>query len=141
MKRKEARRGAAFFSENGQATTRVSSHANGQDRRMVELLHFGNIISRTVMPHIRVPIDFSTQKNNMASIKDFICETPASVKAKFDGTNLPTDDLNNFIGEMFLFYKGNLIIENIPGNKQVFKATLHLNITDSQDAEEFIQGY
>ena len=42
---------------------------------------------------------------------------------------------------MFLFYKGNLIIENISGNKHIFKATLHLNITDSQDAEEFIQGY
>ena len=37
----------------------------------------------------------------------------ASVKTKFDGTNLPRDELNNFIGEMFLFYKGNLFIENI----------------------------
>ena len=27
------------------------------------------------------------------------------------------------------------------GNKQVFKATFHLDITNSQDAEEFIQGY
>ena len=78
----------------------------------------------------------------MAPIKDFIiCEVSASVKAKFDVTNLPTDVLNNFIGEMFLFAKGNLIIENISGNKHIFKATLHLVITDSQDAEEFIQGY
>ena len=59
----------------------------------------------------------------MISIKDFICETSDSVKAKFDGTNLPTDELNDFIGEMFLFYKGNLIIENISGSKHVFKAT------------------
>ena len=37
--------------------------------------------------------------------------------------------------------KGNLIVENISGNKHVFKATLYLDITDSQDAEGFIQGY
>ena len=75
----------------------------------------------------------------MAPIKDFIiCEVSASVKAKFDVTNLPTDVLNNFIDEMFLFAKGNLIIENISGNRHIFKATLHLVITDSQDAEEFI---
>ena len=93
------------------------------------------------MPRIRVPLVFPSQKNKMASIKDIICEASASVKAKFDGTNLLTDELNNFIGEMFLFYKGNLIIENISGNKQVFKATFHLDITNSQDAEEFIHGY
>ena len=40
----------------------------------------------------------------MASIKDIIFEVPASVKAKFDETNFPTEDLKNFIGEMFLFY-------------------------------------
>ena len=76
----------------------------------------------------------------MASIKDFICEASASVKAKFDVINLPIDKLSNFIGEMFLFYKGNLIIENISGNKHIFKVTLHLDITDPQDAEEFTQG-
>ena len=59
----------------------------------------------------------------MISVKDFICETSDSVKAKFDGTNLPTDELNDIIDEMFLFYKGNLIIENISGSKHVFKAT------------------
>ena len=32
-------------------------------------------------------------------------------------TNLPTDVLNNSIGEMFLFYKYNLSIVNISGNK------------------------
>ena len=74
----------------------------------------------------------------MASTKGFICEASASVKAKFDGTHLPTDKLNNFIGEMFLFYKDNLIIENIWGNKHVFKATLHLDRTDSNNVEEFI---
>ena len=63
------------------------------------------------------------------------------MKVKFGVTNLSTDELNNFIGEMFLFYKGNLIIENISGNKHVFKATFHLDITDPQDVEEFIQGY
>ena len=42
---------------------------------------------------------------------------------------------------MFLFHKCNLTIENMSGNKQVFKATFHLDITNSQDAEEFIQGY
>ena len=77
----------------------------------------------------------------MASIKDFICEASAFVKAKFDLTNLPTNKLNNFIGEMFLFYKGNLIVENISGNKHVIKATLHFDITDPQDNEDFIQGY
>ena len=55
-----------------------------------------------------------------------MCETSASVKAKFDGANLSRDELNNFIGEMFLFYKGNLIVENISVNQQVFKATMHL---------------
>ena len=49
----------------------------------------------------------------MVSVKDFNCEASTSMKANFDGTNLPRDELNNFIGEMFLFYKGNLIIENI----------------------------
>ena len=72
----------------------------------------------------------------MASIKDFICEASASVKAKFDGTNLPTDELNNFVGEIFLFDKGNLIIENTSG-KHVFIAILHLNITDSSTAVSF----
>ena len=70
----------------------------------------------------------------MASIKVFICEASASVKAKFDGTNLPTNELNNFIGEIFLFDKGNLIIENTSSNKHVFIAILHLDITDSSDA-------
>ena len=59
------------------------------------------------------------------------------MKAKFDGTNLSTDELNNFIAEMFLLYKDNLIIENISDNKYAFKTTLHLDITDSQDAEDF----
>ena len=77
----------------------------------------------------------------MASIKDFNCEISASVKANFDGTYLSTDELNNFIGEMFSFYKDTLIIENMQRNKHVFKVTLHLDITDSQDAEEFILGY
>ena len=93
------------------------------------------------MPHILVPLVFPSEKNKTASIKDIICEVPASVKVSFDGTNLPTDELNNFIGEMFLFYKGNLIIENILGNKHAFKAALHLDIADFHDAEEFIQGY
>ena len=66
-----------------------------------------------------------------------MCETSASVKAKFDGTNLSRDELNNFIGEMFLFYKGNLIVENISVNQQVFKATLHLVTTNSQDTVIF----
>ena len=39
---------------------------------------------------------------------------------------------------MSLFYKGNLAIENVSGNKQVFKATLHLDKKNSQDADEFI---
>ena len=60
----------------------------------------------------------------MDSIKDFICKASASVKARVDVTNFPRDELNNFIGEMFLFYKGNFIIENIWGNKNVFKAIL-----------------
>ena len=91
------------------------------------------------MPHIRVPLVFPSQKKKMASLKDFICEASAFAKAKFDVINLPTDQLNNFIGEMLLFYKGNLIIENISGSKHVFKATLRLDITDPQDAEEFVQ--
>ena len=49
----------------------------------------------------------------MASIKNFNCSASAPVKTKFDGTNLRRDELNNFIGEMFLFYKANLVIENI----------------------------
>ena len=32
---------------------------------------------------------------------DFICEAPASIKPNFDATNILTDELNNFIGEMF----------------------------------------
>ena len=83
------------------------------------------------MSHIRVQLVLLSQKNKMASIKDFICEASASEKAKFDGTNLPTDELNNFIGEIFLFDKGNLIIENTSGNKHVFIAILHLDITNS----------
>ena len=59
------------------------------------------------------------------------------MKAKFDGTNLSTGELNNFIAEMFLLYKGNLIIAIISDNKYAFKTTLHLNITDYQDAEDF----
>ena len=93
------------------------------------------------MPHSRVSLVFSSQKNKMASIKDFICEASEFVKAKFDVTNLPMHELHDITGEIFLFYKGNLIIENISGNKHVFKATLHLGITDLQDTEEFIQSY
>ena len=78
----------------------------------------------------------------MASIKDFICETSTSVKDKFHGSNLPTDELNNLIDEMLLFYKGNLVIENISRNKHVSKRhCIYLNMTNSQDAEEFLQGY
>lgn len=60
------------------------------------------------------------------------------MKARFDGIDLLTDEPNNFIGKMSLFYKGNLAIENVSGNKQVFKATLHLDKKNSQDADEFI---
>ena len=115
---------AVFLSENGQATKRRSSHTSGQVTREVQPLYFGNMITRTLIPHICVSLIFPSQKTKMASIKDFICEASAFVKANFDVTNLPTDDLNNFIGEMFLFYKGNFIIENTSGNKHVFKVTL-----------------
>ena len=54
----------------------------------------------------------------MASIKD----------GTNDGTNRPTDELNNLIGAMFLFYKENLIIENISGNKHIFKTEWYLDI-------------
>ena len=77
-----------FFSVIGQATKRRSSHTSGPATRTVEPLHFGNTITKTVMPHIRGPLVFSSQKNKMASIKDFICKASASVKAKFDVTNL-----------------------------------------------------
>ena len=115
---------SGIFSVNGQATKRRSSHTSGQATRTVEPLHFGNTITRMVIPHIRMPSVFPSQKNRMASIKNFICEVPASVKAKFDGSNLPTDELNNFIGERFLFYKGNLIIENTSGNKHVTQSDI-----------------
>ena len=55
----------------------------------------------------------------MVSIKYFICKASFSVEAKFDVANLPTDKFNNFISKMFLFYKCNLIIENISGNNHV----------------------
>ena len=90
-----------------------SSHTIGQDKRTVEPLHFGNSITRTIMPHIHVSLVFPPQKDKMDSIKAFICEASVSVKARFDGTNVPTGKLNNFIRGMFLFYKGNLITENM----------------------------
>ena len=70
-----------------------------------------------------------------------ICEASVPVLGKFKGTNTSTEELNNFIDEMFLFHKDNLHIVSISGNKQVFKVTLSLDITSSQDAEQFIQGY
>ena len=100
---------AAYFTVNGQATCTV------------EPVHFGNTITRTAIPHICVPLVFPSQKNKMASIKYFICEASVSVKAKFDVTNLPTVKFNNFIGEMFLFYKSNLIIENTWGSNHVLQ--------------------
>lgn len=42
---------------------------------------------------------------------------------------------------MSLFHEDDLSIANRSGNKQVFKATLSLDITCSRNAEEFIQGY
>ena len=39
------------------------------------------------------------------------CEVTAYVKVKYHGANLSTDELNNFIIKMYLFYKINLIIE------------------------------
>ena len=66
--------------------------------------------------------------HRIASIKNFNYEASASAKTKFDGTNLPTDEFHNFIGEMFSFYKGNLIIENISDIKNFCKATLNLDI-------------
>ena len=53
----------------------------------------------------------------MDAIKDKIRDVLALVKAKFGGTTLPTDVLNNSIGEMFLFHKCNLSIVKISGNK------------------------
>ena len=78
---------------------------SGQATSMAELLHFGFKITRMVMLHICVSLVSPSQKNKMASIIDFICEASASVKAKFDGTNLPMDKLNNFIDEMFCFVR------------------------------------
>lgn len=43
---------------------------------------------------------YSCPLNKMVPI-DFICEAPASIKPNFDATNILTDELNNFIGEMF----------------------------------------
>ena len=43
----------------------------------------------------------------MALIKGIICEALASVKTKCDESNLSSDELNNFIGEVFLFHKDN----------------------------------
>ena len=108
---------SVLFSVNGQTTTIRSSHTSGHATRTVEPLYFCNLTTRTVMPRFRV-----------TSTKDIICKAAAYMKVKFHGTNLPTDELNNFITEMFLFYKDNLTIENVLGNKQVFKATLHLDI-------------
>ena len=39
----------------------------------------------------------------------------ASVKTKSDGTNLPTDELDNFIDEMLLFYEDSAAIVNMSG--------------------------
>ena len=93
------------------------------------------------MPYIFVVLVFSPQKNQIASLNYFICEASASIKVKFHGTNLPIYELNNFTVEMFLFYKGYLITENMSANKHVFKATFHSDTTGSHNAEEFFRGY
>ena len=56
------------------------------------------------MPHFRVPLIFPSQENKMASLKDIIWEALASMNAKFDGTDLVVDELNNTIGEVKYLY-------------------------------------
>ena len=68
---KESPGRSIFFSVNGQATKRRSNHTSGRATLTVEPIHFGNTVTRTAMPHIRVPLVFPSQKNRMASIKDF----------------------------------------------------------------------
>ena len=54
-----------------------------------------------VIPQFVVQLILLLQKNKMASIKDILCEASVPVLTKFEGTNLSTGELNNFIGEMF----------------------------------------
>ena len=68
----------------------------------------------------------------MATIKGIFYEASAFVKVKL---------INLKSSEMFLFYKGNLTIENISGNKQAFKATLHLDTTNSTNPDEIFRSY
>ena len=84
----------------------------------------------------------------MDAIKDKICDVLALVKAKFEGTTLPTNVLNNSIGETFSFYKYNLSDVNISGNKKVFSLSrvkakfggtnLPTNVLDNSTGEMFL---
>ena len=66
-----------FFFVNGKITKRRSNHTGGHATRTVKPLHFGNTNTRVTKPHTRVPLFFPSQKNKMASIKNFICAASA----------------------------------------------------------------
>ena len=97
---------------------------------------------------LNFPLPFTCKKNKMDAIKDKICDVLALVKAKFGGTTLPTNVLNNSIGETFSFYKYNLSDVNISGNKKVFSlsrvkakfggTTLPTNVLDNSTGEMFL---
>lgn len=83
----ETSRTQYLFSVNSQATTRRSSHTDGQATRTVGPLLFGNTTTKTFMARVRVPLVFPSQKKeNGFNIKYFNCEVSA-VKIKFDATN------------------------------------------------------
>ena len=77
----------------------------------------------------------------MASLEDIISEATASVKAKFNPNNQNSVELENFVSEILLFYKGSVNLSSLCGTKESFKATLHLDIATSEDAEQFIKDY
>ena len=81
----------------------------------LEPLHFRKMITIAIMPHYYVPQKYASQIIKRASSVKVSRKARASVKTKSDGTNLPTDELDNFIDEMLLFYEDSAAIVNMSG--------------------------
>ena len=62
-----------FFPINGQATKGRSIHTSGQATRTVEPLHFGNTITRTIMPHIS--FSFIKKRTSIKSLREMCPNT------------------------------------------------------------------
>ena len=52
-----------------------------------------------------------------------------------------TEELKQRVSDMFAFYEGNLIINNVSGGKSDFKANLSFDINNCGDTRSLVENY